>query len=191
MSASSPRRVRPSSRRRPRFPLRRARPKTSTSISIGPPLKSSNPSSRGPGPEPQLVVVPDLVGLTKGEAAGKLRDVGLSLGAVSFQPAPQARSDAFSSETYCRFECGSRSSIDIFSAVIKPLTVPDFIGSSFSSKPVTSLRKPNWRLAKSTLQEHPGSSSRKSQNGQPGRPRHGGQSASSPCRAASSSNLRA
>jgi beta-lactam-binding protein with PASTA domain len=90
------------------------------------------PFKPGPGPEPQLVVVPDLVGLTKGEAVGKLRDVGLSLGAVTSQPAPQAQiGRVLAQKPNAGSNVARGAAIDIvIGSDQTTVTVPDVIGSS-------------------------------------------------------------
>ena len=90
------------------------------------------PFKPGPESEPQMVVVPDLAGLTENEAAGKLRDVGLSLGAVTSQPSPQAQVGRVLAQKPSAGSSVPRgASIDIFIGSDQTtVTVPDVIGSS-------------------------------------------------------------
>ena len=90
------------------------------------------PFEPGPGPQPQLIVVPDLAGLTKEEAAAKLRDAALGLGAVSSQPSPQAQIGRVLAQKPI---AGSRvprgATIDVVIGSIQTLVrVPDLVGSS-------------------------------------------------------------
>ena len=90
------------------------------------------PFEPGPGPQPQLIVVPDLAGLTKEEAAAKLRDAALGLGAVSSQPSPQAQIGRVLAQKPI---AGSRvprgATIDVVIGSVQTLVrVPDLVGSS-------------------------------------------------------------
>ncbi|MET0253378.1 MAG: PASTA domain-containing protein [Terrimicrobiaceae bacterium] len=89
------------------------------------------PFEPGPGPQPQLIVVPDLAGLTKEEAAAKLRDAALGLGAVSSQPSPQAQIGRVLAQKPI---AGSRvprgATIDVVIGSVQTLVrVPDLVGS--------------------------------------------------------------
>jgi hypothetical protein len=90
------------------------------------------PFKPGPGPEPQLIIVPDLAGLTQDEAAAKLRDVGLSLGAVSSQPSPQGQiGRVLAQKPSAGSSIARGASIEIvIGSDQTPVTVPDVIGSS-------------------------------------------------------------
>ena len=125
-------RVRPSSRRKPRFPLRPGKTETVNLHLDRTTFEVLEPFEPGPGPEPQLIVVPDLAGLTKEEAAAKLRDVALGLGAVSSQPSPQAQIGRVLAQKPI---AGSRvprgATIDVVIGSVQTLvTVPDLVGSS-------------------------------------------------------------
>lgn len=91
-----------------------------------------DPFKPGPGPEPQLIEVPDLIGLTQEEARAKLRDAHLTLGAVGFQPATAAQIGRVLVQ---KPDAGSKvahgTSIDVVIGSEQVLvTVPDFAGSS-------------------------------------------------------------
>ncbi len=90
------------------------------------------PFKPGPGPEPQLITVPDLVSLTKDEAAAKLRDVGLRLGAASSRPAPQAQiGRVLSHKPTAGSSVARGAAIDIvIGSDQTAVTVPDVVGSS-------------------------------------------------------------